>query len=108
MSDYHRIHIDSYNHRRYGRPWAAQISLDVVNLSFDFIYGAFDGDWIGGDGDLLIPLQPDTVLAYGQKDNRGNKSEIHYLYCDEDLQITEVTKTEARNILIQQEAKAKP
>jgi hypothetical protein len=57
MSDYHRIHFDIYNHRRYSRPWAAQISLDGVLLCFDFIYGAFDGDWVGDARDILIQQQ---------------------------------------------------
>jgi hypothetical protein len=104
MADYYRVEYEVYNHRRYSRPWTAQVSLDGLSLSMEFIPGAFSGDYTGGEGVLLIPLQPNTILAYGQKDNRGNKTKIVYLFCDSELAVQEITKSEARDYLLNQKS----
>ena len=64
--------FDSYNERRYGRPWVCKMD---ENHNFDFTkkvgcYDAEDGD----EGDLIV-FEPeiDAIYAYGQKDYRNFK-----------------------------------
>ena len=68
------ILTDSYNERRYGKPWIAK-----VNFSAD-PKGAYTwGDWIGdhrngGAGTLSILANPGDIIAEGQKDNRNPRN----------------------------------
>ncbi len=58
---------DSYNDRRYGKPWIAKVSFQGTKAEFSF------GDWVGqpgGKGLLVIDLEPGDIFARGQKDFR--------------------------------------
>lgn len=63
-----RKESQSYNERRYGKPWIAR-----VDFSSD-PKGAFIwGDWIGQPGEpgeLSVEAKPGEIVAQGQKDNR--------------------------------------
>lgn len=62
---------ESYNERRYGKPWIAKLSFDTPgkpNYSF--------GDWLGQAGqvgELSIEVEPGDVIATGQKDHRKGR-----------------------------------
>ena len=75
MTKIHTIEWDTYNDRRYGSPWAADVVLDGIKLGFMFIRGAYAGDWRGGD--LTFEIEPGCVYAYGQKDNRAEIPAFH-------------------------------
>jgi hypothetical protein len=72
------IKTDSYNQRRYSKPWIA-----VVNFS-NTPKGEYAwGDWVGdhnngSNGILVISAEEGDIIASGQKDYRGNKTEITY------------------------------
>ena len=87
----------SYNNRRYSKPWAAKVTLDDqkrMKMNFCGLYTAKDGD----AGDLKIDAQNGELIAFGQKDGRGNKTKITYAIFENDsLKILE--KTEAYKIL---------
>jgi hypothetical protein len=58
---------DSYNDRRYGKPWIAKVTFEGTKAEFLF------GNWIGqqgGKGLLVIDLEIGDVFARGQKDFR--------------------------------------
>jgi len=62
------IETPSYNHRRYGKPWAAIVTFDSCAGEFNW------GSWIGSPGEegiLQIECQPGDIVARGQKDTRG-------------------------------------
>lgn len=70
-------HFMSYNCRRYSRPWICEMT---ENGKFDFstevgMYSAGHGS----EGDLII-YKPviNKVYGFGQKDYRGNKTEISF------------------------------
>lgn len=63
------IETNSYNDRRYGKPYIATIDFDV-----DPKGAAKFGIWIGSEGYagiLQLECQPGDVLMRGQKDNRN-------------------------------------
>lgn len=63
------IDTESYNEKRYGRPYIAQ--CDELGKVVKW------GEWIGSDGyegELHIDLSHDCIVMRGQKDNRGNNS----------------------------------
>ena len=63
---------DSYNQRRYGKPWIAKVDFSDPKGAFSF--GDWIGDgWNGGAGTLQIDANPGDIIATGQKDNRNPK-----------------------------------
>jgi len=64
------IETDSYNERRYGRPWIAKVDFSE-SVKGDFAFGDWAGDhYNGGAGVLTINADPGEIIAQGQKDNR--------------------------------------
>lgn len=69
----HRIIIktDNYNERRWGKPWMAVITAnDKGKTSY-----TFDGEFIGDHGyagQVMMQVETGKIIAYGQKDRRGN------------------------------------
>lgn len=57
----------SYNHRRYGKPWAAQITFEGTKPIY-----AFTG--LYSNGVLAFDAEPGEIIAMGQKDLRGGKN----------------------------------
>lgn len=85
---------DSYNERRYGKPWIATVTFDdksKANFSF--------GDWIGDEGyegQLEVLCNPGDIIALGQKDTRKPaNSAPQYFTIDENKKLSEVTKLKA-------------
>lgn len=69
---------DSYNARRYSKPWIALVdSKGKIDFSKDI--GAYSGN--AGDAGELYVYEPQEgqVYAYGQKDSRGNNGGYSYL-----------------------------
>lgn len=66
-----------YNARRYSMPWVCEMKEDG---SYDF--GKRIGTYSGGKGCAgeLVVFAPeaDKTYGFGQKDYRGNNTEIHY------------------------------
>jgi hypothetical protein len=68
------IETDSYNHRRYGRPWIAKVDFNK-SVKGDFAWGDWAGDhYNGGAGVLTIGANPGDIIAQGQKDNRNPRN----------------------------------
>jgi hypothetical protein len=88
-----QIETDSYNERRYGKPYIA-----LVDFSKNPKGACQWGDWVGQvgcEGLLVIDANPGDVVMHGQKDNRGNDSECRYAIVTEGGSLTHVTKPEA-------------
>lgn len=65
-----RIETNSYNHRRYGKPWIAIVDFSQSTKG-DFSWGDWTGDhYNGGEGVLTINANPGDIIARGQKDFR--------------------------------------
>ena len=63
------VETDSYNERRYGKPWIAKV--DFSNTKGDFSFGDWTGDhYNGGEGILSLDTNLGDIVATGQKDNR--------------------------------------
>lgn len=65
-----KIQIDtqSYNEKRYGRPWIANVTFTSASKA-DFQFGEWCGT-PGCSGLLEIETEPGSVIAVGQKDFR--------------------------------------
>ena len=62
----------SYNERRYGRPWMAVVGMSTTK---DFRFLDWDGR-PGHTGEFCFDVEPGTILAYGQKDNRKGRGGV--------------------------------
>ena len=71
--------FESFNARRYSKPWAATMKDGKYNFSNPGYYTGNINRGDGEAGDIIItnPAE-DTIYAYGQKDNRGGNTQIHY------------------------------
>ena len=68
-----RIETNSYNQRRYGKPWIAKVDFSQ-SAKGDFSWGDWTGDhYNGGEGVLTISANPGDIIAKGQKDHRQPK-----------------------------------
>ena len=88
---------DAFNSRRYSNPWAAKLALNNDNLAYDFC-GTYTG-YNGTAGDLLIDAAPGTVIAWGQRDHKGGKTDRQFGEVEEDGTIKKLAKSEAIKIL---------
>lgn len=76
------IETDSYNERRYGKPWIAVVVFDdPTKPAFNF------GTWVGDkgySGVLEISAKRGDIIARGQKDLRkpSNSAPTYYIYDD--------------------------
>lgn len=88
------IDTDSYNEKRYGKPWIAKATFENNKMVYSF------GDWVGTHGFkgmlILDNVAVGDIIARGQKDNRGNNNEIIY-YIAEEEDFKKVSKLEAFN-----------
>jgi len=64
------LNTESYNSRRYGRPWIATVEFSN-DPTGEFDFGIWTGDHHkGGAGVLTITAYPGDIIAEGQKDHR--------------------------------------
>jgi hypothetical protein len=63
---------DSYNERRYGRPWIARVDY-TTNRKGEFTFGDWAGK-VGGIGELFIQADVHDIVAVGQKDHRKSRN----------------------------------
>lgn len=89
------IATDSYNDRRYGKPWIAIVDFSA-NAQGDYVWG----DFVGRPGDaglLVLEATPGDIIAKGQRDNRkpsNSTTQFYQLQTDGTLG-PEITKAEA-------------
>lgn len=89
---------DGYNSRRYGKPWGARVTFDDrAKAQYDFI-GSYVGD--DGGGIVVISCNDGDIVAVGQRDNRGGRTENSW-YVVENGEAREVSKEEAYKLFIQ-------
>lgn len=72
---------ESFNFRRYSNPWVALLNKSTGKIDFSQKIGGYTGGYNKGEaGDLYIfePVEG-AVYAYGQKDHRGNGTELEYI-----------------------------
>ena len=75
------IETNTYNHRRYGKPWIAVVDF-AGNAKGDFAWGDWTGDHFnGGAGVLSIVANPGDIIARGQKDNRQPRNSAPAFFC---------------------------
>jgi hypothetical protein len=77
MSHTYTLATESYNERRYGRPYIALCDASAKVVSW--------GNWLGthgSDGELSITVPAGAcILMRGQKDTRGNGGDPRYALC---------------------------
>lgn len=84
---------DSYNHRRFYKPWIATVTYDDQAKP---VYKW--GNWIGKQGEqglLVIAVKPGDIVAKGQKDTRGNCSTYEMYIVDDNCELKSCTRVEA-------------
>lgn len=76
LKNYVVMEFESYNERRYSRPWIAMIKDG--KFDFNTRVGYYSGNH--GEAGALIISEPkeNIIYAYGHKDNRGNGGFVNY------------------------------
>lgn len=74
-------HFNSYNERRYSRPWAALVTYETPTAkpSYDFTNSTYDGKH-GDAGDAIVGCAPYDIVAFGQRDNRKPSGTENNMY----------------------------
>lgn len=69
----------SFNSRRYSSPWVCTVD-DTGKYNFKASVGTYTGNGRTGDAGDLVVFEPvdGQVYGYGQKDYRGNNTEIKF------------------------------
>jgi hypothetical protein len=100
-----QIGWNSYNDRRYGKPWAAILTWaeGAGSATYDFQRGAYCGDASGGE--IIISAPAGTVVSYGQKDHRSRYSEHYIGVIKDDGDIEAMTAAKARKHYFENKAK---
>jgi signal peptidase I len=72
-----------FNQRRYSAPWVCTMTEDG-RYDFKARVGTYTGNARNGEAGDLVVFEPQEglVYAYGQKDNRGSHTEIHWALWD--------------------------
>ncbi len=76
---------ESYNSRRYGKPWIATVSYPEDKPAFTF--GTWNGS-PGSEGVLTIAVNEGDIIAIGQKDHRkpSNSQKDFFVYREGSLE----------------------
>jgi len=89
------IETDTYNEKRYSRPWIAYVRFETAKGEFEF------GDFIGEHGYegllKLINIKVGDIVARGQKDYRKprNSAPTYYIVENEKGDLKEISKKNA-------------
>jgi hypothetical protein len=90
------VHYNSYNGRRYSRPWIARVTSWPVGGRPELEFGRYLGDEKGGDLELMA--KPGDILRDGQKDGRGNGGTNDWEVVLPDYTTNTITQAEAREL----------
>lgn len=86
--------FDSYNQRRYGRPWIGRVTAWPVGGRPEIEFGRYAGDDNGGEAEIMA--YPGDIIRWGQKDMRSNKTDNDWGILQTNGTIVDCTQTEAR------------
>lgn len=79
------VKTNSYNQRRYGKPWIANVKFSLDNPHGVYQWGTWLGSHnTGSDGELIIDANEGDIVASGQKDFRNPKNTKVWYYHVED------------------------
>lgn len=74
------VKTESYNQRRFGKPWIARVTFDAAGKA-EYTWGEWIGDHrTGSEGLLVINADEGDIIARGQKDFRQPKYSVHRFY----------------------------
>ncbi len=94
------IDWDSYNQRRYSKPWIGKITKWDIGQNPNIEWGGYVGDDNGGMTE--ISAFEGDIIRYGQKDHRGNNTCNCWAIVDADGDIDNVTPVQARKHFFKQ------
>jgi hypothetical protein len=94
-----------YNKARFSRPWGGVCRLDGLKIGYDFT-GLYQGDERGGD--VVVDAEPGMILAFGQKDTKGQKGIGEYYIVERSGDLTQLGKQEAYDHLEREERGGRP
>lgn len=100
------IKYNSYNPRRYSKPWGARLGNWEDAGKPEMRWGAYLGSAEGGD--LEIDAEPGDVVRWGQKDNRGNNTDSNWGIVRTNGTIAGCTPAEARKHWLERGEKTQP
>ena len=86
--------FNSYNARRYSKPWVARITTWPVGGKPEIQWGSYLGDDSGGEVEIMA--FPGDIIRYGQKDGRGNGGSSEWAIAQADGTLQVVDQAAAR------------
>ena len=94
------ISFDSYNFRRYSRPWIARVIAWPVGKQPQLLFGTYVGDEEGGEVEIIA--YPGNIIRYGHRDGRRpDKSLNEWGVVEDDYSVRGIKQTEARALFEQ-------
>lgn len=95
--------VESYNTRRYGRPWIASIKSWNIGERPELSFGG--GSWNTAE----LDAEPGDIVKIGQKDNRNPKyTENNFAVVQSDGTVVEIGENEARELWLEKTAAKTP
>lgn len=92
------IAFEAYNSRRYSRPWIGKVTGWPVGGRPEILWGRYVGD--DGGGEVEIDALSGDIVLYGQKDLRGNNTQVQYGVVDSDLTVKPIDAVTARKLFV--------
>ena len=92
--------FSSYNGKRYGKPWGAIIIMDNGKPAYKFDSGYFAGTAYEGGDVIIADVSTGDIVAFGQKDHRGNSSTNDWYVVNDDLELEEISRNDAVKLLM--------
>jgi hypothetical protein len=102
MSNGKRIAItfESFNPRRYSRPWIARVVAWPVGKKPELTFGNYCGDENGGEVEIIA--YPGNIIRYGQRDGRRvDRSINNWAVVGDDYAVRDIKQPEARALFEQ-------
>jgi hypothetical protein len=90
------VTYESYNPRRYSRPWIGRVTNWRIGVDPEMEWGGFTGDGRTG-GIVEVEANPGDIIRHGQKEWRNVKASLRYWrVVEDDGTLRKVTPAEAR------------
>lgn len=90
-------HFNSYNEKRYSKPWIALIIEWDTGKKPVMQFGEYVGEH-GYEGEVEILASIGSVVRYGRKDYRGNNTINQFAVVNKDGTLTDITPVEAKKL----------
>jgi len=96
-----RVDYNSYNSRRFSKPWISKVVYWQEGGKPQIVFGSYIGDDMGGY--VSISAEIGDIIRHGQKDNRQPKNNIYDWFMVANNGLAKIDVREARDIFLRKQ-----